>query len=31
LQHATPPAQERAVRLTGILFRNTDTRFRRTS
>jgi hypothetical protein len=27
----TPPAQERAVRLTGILFRNTDTRFRRTS
>lgn len=31
LQHAMPPAQERAVRLTGILFRNTDTRFRRTS
>ncbi|GAA5862036.1 hypothetical protein JCM3774_006148 [Rhodotorula dairenensis] len=27
-KHATPPAQERAVRLTGILFRNTDTRFR---
>ncbi|GAA5990346.1 hypothetical protein JCM10908_007327 [Rhodotorula pacifica] len=27
-KHASPPAQERAVRLTGILFRNTDTRFR---
>lgn len=28
LQHAVPEAQERAVRLTGILMRNTDLRFR---
>ncbi|KAM0786118.1 hypothetical protein ACM66B_006928 [Microbotryomycetes sp. NB124-2] len=27
-KHATPEAQERAVRLTGILMRNTDLRFR---
>lgn len=27
-QHAVPEAQERAVRLTGILMRNTDLRFR---
>ncbi|KAK4052305.1 hypothetical protein OIO90_004386 [Microbotryomycetes sp. JL221] len=27
-KHATPEAQERAVRLTGILMRNTDVRFR---
>lgn len=30
-QHAAPPAQERAVRLTGILFRNTNSRFQRAS